>query len=106
MDFRKLTGGFAVQQVGNIMQQVEKGSATSGIWKLQQVEKEKDFQQQRADKLERQLNEIRIAALQPTALPSRKLRQDRQRVGSERRWSSACEASRRCGERQCELRAG
>ena len=39
MDFRKLTGGFAVQQVGNIMQQVEKGSATSGIWKLQQVER-------------------------------------------------------------------
>ena len=33
MDFRKLTGGFAVQQV-------EKGSATSGIWKLQQVEKD------------------------------------------------------------------
>ena len=27
------------QQVGNIMQQVEKGSATSGICKLQQVEK-------------------------------------------------------------------
>ena len=39
VDFRKLTGGFAFQQVGNIMQQVEKGSATSGIWKLQQVEK-------------------------------------------------------------------
>ncbi len=40
MDFRKSTGGFGVQQVGNIMQQVEKGSATSGIWKLQQVEKD------------------------------------------------------------------
>ena len=36
----KTTGGFGVQQVGNIMQQVEKGSATSGIWKLQQVEKD------------------------------------------------------------------
>ena len=40
MDFRKLTGGFTVQQVGNITQQVEKGSTTSGIWKLQQVEKD------------------------------------------------------------------
>ena len=39
MDFRKLTGGFAFQQVGNIMQQVEKGNTTSGNWKLQQVEK-------------------------------------------------------------------
>ena len=40
MDFKKSTSGFGVQQVGNIMQQVEKGSATSGIWKLQQVEKD------------------------------------------------------------------
>ena len=39
MDFEKSTSGFGVQQVGNIMQQVEKGSAKSGIWKLQQVEK-------------------------------------------------------------------
>ena len=39
MDFRKSTSGFGVQQVGNIMQQVEKGNTTSGIWKLQQVEK-------------------------------------------------------------------
>ena len=39
MDFKKSTSGFGVQQVGNIMQQVEKGSATSGIWKLHQVER-------------------------------------------------------------------
>ena len=39
MDFKKSTSGFGVQQVGNIMQQVEKGNTTSGNWKLQQVEK-------------------------------------------------------------------
>ena len=39
MDFRKSTSGFGVQQVEKARQQVEKGSATSGIWKLQKVEK-------------------------------------------------------------------
>ena len=39
MDFRNSTSGFGVQIVENIGQQVEKGSATRGIWKLQQVEK-------------------------------------------------------------------
>ena len=39
MDFRKSTSGFGVQQVGKTRQQVEKGSSTSGIWKLQKVEK-------------------------------------------------------------------
>ena len=39
MDFEKSTSGFGVQQVGNVMQQVEKGNATGGNWKMQQVEK-------------------------------------------------------------------
>ena len=39
VDFRKSTSGFGVQQVGKTRQQVEKGSITSGIWKLQKVEK-------------------------------------------------------------------
>ena len=36
---KKSTSGFGVQQVGNVMQQVEKGNATGGNWKMQQVEK-------------------------------------------------------------------
>ena len=38
MDFEKSTSGFGVQQVGNVMQQVEKGNTIGGNWKIQQVE--------------------------------------------------------------------
>ena len=43
MDFRKSTSGFGVQQVGNIRQQVEKGSTTSG--KVRSNKWKKDEQQ-------------------------------------------------------------
>ena len=52
MDFKKSTSGFGVQQVEKDNATSEKGNATGGMWKMQQVEMVIQQVKRRLDQIE------------------------------------------------------